>query len=104
MPSYTHYEVNPKYLNKSLEKTEKYGRMIDPKDVVEGQEFLNHIQCKGCNKIPLNLTSLKECKSCKSVICYNCYHVGATSNEDEYYDRIKRGEYEDLEAAICICP
>ena len=60
MLSNSHYEISPKALKKCLSKAEKYGRMIDPKNVVEGMEYLRHVQCQGCGKIPLKL-NIKEC-------------------------------------------
>ena len=52
--SHSHYEVSPKELRKDIRSAEKYGRMIDPGEVVEGAEFLSMVLCKGCNKIPIN--------------------------------------------------
>ena len=58
--SYNHFEISPKELRKSVRQAENYGRMIDPKDVVEGAEFVSTVLCKGCNKISLSL-DIKEC-------------------------------------------
>ena len=61
--NYTHFEISPKELKKDLRQAEKYGRMIDPKEVIEGAEFISTVLCKGCNKISLKL-NIKECKKC----------------------------------------
>ena len=50
-----HYESNPKELKKVLMKAEKFGRMIDAKDVIKGAEHVSKVLCKGCGKIPLKL-------------------------------------------------
>ena len=58
--------------------------MIDPKDVVRGLEYLSHVLCAGCGRIPLKL-NLKECDKCRSIICDDCFHKGKSANEDLFY-------------------
>ena len=48
-----HFEISPKELRKDLRLAEKHYKMIDPKDVVEGREFIDALVCKGCDKISL---------------------------------------------------
>ena len=62
--NYTYFEICPKELRKDVRQAEKYGRMIDPNEVVEGAEFISTLLCKGCNQISLKL-DIRECKNCK---------------------------------------
>lgn len=57
---FTHYEINQKELRKNLRVADKYARMIDSKDVIEGKEFMAAVICKGCNKIPLSM-NMTQC-------------------------------------------
>ena len=70
--SFIHYETSTKELRKDVRVVEKYGRMIDPNELVEGAEYLYMVLCKGCNKIASRL-NVKECIKCKSIICEKCY-------------------------------
>ena len=70
--SFIHYETSTKNLRKDVRVAEKYGRMIDPNELVEGAEYLYMVLCKGCNKIASRL-NVKECIKCKSIICEKCY-------------------------------
>ena len=54
------YEVSPKKLEKMMARIQKYGKMIDPSEIIEGQEYLQIIQCHICKKIPPTLT-IREC-------------------------------------------
>ena len=49
---FTHFELNDKMLKKLMSDAENFGKMIDPKDVIEGKEYLDAVQCKGCGMIP----------------------------------------------------
>lgn len=73
-------------LKRALKQAEKYGRMIDPRDVIEGNEHLCRIQCQGCGKIPMKL-KIKECSKCHSIICDNCYAIGMTTLEDKFFHK-----------------
>lgn len=57
---FRHYEINTKELKKALKTASKNGRMIDSKQVIQGHSYLHHVECKSCEKIPLNY-SLKQC-------------------------------------------
>jgi len=92
---YKHYEISPKDIKKALKKAEKYGRMIDPKDVAEGQEYLKHVLCAGCGKIPLKL-NIKECENCSSIVCDSCFYAGQTANDDSFFQKMQDGIDEDL--------
>ena len=72
---YLHYEISPKDTKKVLRRAEKHGRMIDPNDVIEGHEYLHHVLCGGCGRIPLKL-SIKECENCQSIVCDSCFYAG----------------------------
>lgn len=70
--NYTHYNIDHNELEKVLNRTQKYGKMIDPNELVEGSEYLKDVLCAACGKISPKLV-VKECKSCQSIICDMCY-------------------------------
>ena len=44
-----HFDICQKELAKCLRNADKYARMINPDDVLEGKEFIDHVKCKACN-------------------------------------------------------
>lgn len=101
--SYKHYEMCPKQLQKVMRHTMKYGIMIDPDDLVEGQEQLCHLLCGSCGKIPPK-TDIKECKNCMQIICDKCYKLGLTANDDEFLQKCTEGLGEDYMDYIRVLP
>ena len=81
--NYTHYNTDLYELETVLKRTQKYGKMIDPKELVEGTEYLKDIMCAACKKISLKL-DVKECMSCKSIICDMCYMGIKMKLEDDF--------------------
>ena len=82
---FMHYKVDTYEVNKIVKKTSTHGLMIDPKDVIEGQEFVKDVKCQACGKLPLKL-DIKECKGCRSIICEMCYLVEYTELEDNFLE------------------
>ena len=83
--THQHYEINERQLCQIIRKADKYSTMIDPKDVVEGQEHLCSVLCKACDKIPLNLCVYK-CRHCKSAICRKCFLASLLETKDKKFD------------------
>ena len=75
------YEVFAYDLKKDLKCANKYGRMIEPSEILEGAEHMTTLICKGCNKIPINL-DIEECENCKALICQKCFQHGITRLND----------------------
>ena len=65
------HEVKHSEVQKLLRQICKFGKMIDASEVIEGKELLVDLQCVGCKKIPLSL-STKQCKNCHSIVCLTC--------------------------------
>lgn len=96
---FVHYEINPKELKKALKNASKYGRMIDPKHLVDGHCHLADVQCKGCGKIQLK-NSIKKCEKCNSIICDYCFKIGMTAIDDDFYQKVQDGFGEDFLSSV----
>ena len=83
--AYTYYEVDQVEVNKVLKQARKYSKMIDPKEIVQGKEYLHDVLCQSCGHIPINL-NIKECVTCKSIICDKCYLYQTRKLDDALLD------------------
>ena len=80
---FTFYEIDKYELETVLRRADKYGKMIDAEEVIEGKEHLKDVHCGACRKIPLKL-EIKECINCKVLICDKCYLREKTRMEDAF--------------------
>ena len=90
-----YFEIVPKELNKLIGKVERYGRMIDPKDLVEGSYCLKDVQCQGCQKISIMINDIRECIKCKKIICHKCYQIACFKIDEAMVDQIQENLEED---------
>lgn len=86
---FENFELRTKEIEKQVRIAEKFGKMIDPNEVIEGKEHLDSLTCGGCKMIPAR-QRLKECSKCQAIICDKCYYLAKTEIEDANYDREKQ--------------
>lgn len=69
-----------------LRYAEKYGRTIDPAELLNSSDELEKITCKACNRIPVH-KRLAACNKCKSNICEKCYQLAMSEFDDLMIDK-----------------